>query len=65
MTGDESQMPGKWIDTEAGVQRAEHRRHEAGMLASILRANEEFWNGIGERNSFRSRWAAATRRDQR
>lgn len=59
----EPEMPGRWIDTEAGVNRAEQVHRQAGLLSRILQAGEEYWTDLERRNSFRGRWAEATRRD--
>jgi hypothetical protein len=64
MTGDqEPRMPDKWIDTDAGVQRAEHVHRQAGILTRIIQAGEDYWAELDRRNSFRERWARATRRN--
>ena len=62
MAEQDPKMPDQWIDTDAGLERAQDVRRHADILSRILRAGEEYWDGIGQRNSFRERWAQATRR---
>lgn len=55
-------MPDQWIDTDAGLARAEKVHREARLLSRVLAAGEEYWADLERRNSFKDRWAQATGR---